>query len=189
MAGTYCITHVKTGHFYIGSTGDFVSRKYDHVTRLNRGIHYCENLQKLYNEDNAINFSFYPCETREKAYDVEKDLIHLYADDERLCNTIKKVSGGPKKHTAEAKERMAQIKTGKVHTAETLTQMSITRTGKTKSPEWSDKIAESRRKKVSISGVVYRSITEAATAFNLSGPAVAYRCDSKGEKFKDWHYV
>lgn len=189
MIGIYCITHMKSGHFYIGSTGNFKQRKYNHTTHLNRNVHCCKKLQELFNDDSALNFTFFPSTSREVAYAAEGDLLELYKNDPRLCNTTKLCNGGLVKHTEASLRLMAEKKFGKTHTVETLNVMSLTRKGKKKSKEWSHKIAESRHKSLKVNEVIYQSLTEAAAALNLSVQTVANRCHNTGVKFKDWLFV
>lgn len=47
ICGAYVLTHVQSGHLYIGSTGDLHGRKGSHVIALRNGVHKNKRLQAL----------------------------------------------------------------------------------------------------------------------------------------------
>lgn len=51
------------------------------------------------------------------------------------------------------------------------------------------KVNESQEKKISINGIVYRSLSEAARQLNENASKLAFRAKSKNVKFKDYFYI
>lgn len=82
----YILTHVKSGDFYIGSTGDFKMRRHGHVKTLNKGIHANSKLQKRYDEDKELSFSIFIANDREDAYKIEQELIDYHKNDPKFLN-------------------------------------------------------------------------------------------------------
>lgn len=55
---------------------------------------------------------------------------------------------------------------------------------------WADPaFREKKSRKVSVDGVIYESLTQAAEHFGISVATVCYRASSSSEQFKDWNYV
>ena len=60
-----------------------------------------------------------------------------------------------------------------------------------KDPEYLDKMKARKRtfKKISINGIEYHSLREAAGRLNLNPSTISKRCSSKHEKFAGWNYL
>lgn len=61
--------------------------------------------------------------------------------------------------------------------------------GRKKSQKMLDSVKEANSKKVSINGVVFSSVTEAAKTYNIRVNTACYRLSSKTERFKNWFYI
>lgn len=126
QCGAYILTHVDTGIFYVGSTGDFVSRKGDHYHLLRHDKHHSRILQQVYNDNQNISFQFFPTETREDAYDLEQKLLDDNSRNNRMSN-IAINSRLATKGLYMSPEQKAKISTaglGRKHTEETKQKIS-----------------------------------------------------------------
>ena len=57
-SGIYRITNMKTGHFYIGQTSNFMRRWAEHRKELEKGMHHNERLQYEWSIYGAASFKF-----------------------------------------------------------------------------------------------------------------------------------
>lgn len=69
---------------------------------------------------------------------------------------------------------------GKIHSEETKEKLRNSNLGK---------VNECQEKKISINGIVYRSLSEAARQLNENASKLAFRAKSKNVKFKDYFYI
>lgn len=181
MIGVYTITHPKSGLFYIGSTGNYLQRKWHHENRLRHNIHRNHKLQIAFNQDPCLTWDFNECSTVEEARLLERQLIQGNAHSMDIANH-QFVCG----HSEETKLKMSKALIGTVHSDATREKMSVTRTGQTKTQEWHNQIMESVRKKVSINGVEYESMTEASRQLGVPLHVVRYRLKSDSNKYAGW---
>jgi group I intron endonuclease len=75
----FCVyfIYLSTGHFYIGSTGQFDKRINSHFNQLRSGTHYNLNLQKARNESTGdFLVSSIPVSSRDEAYQLEEESIN-----------------------------------------------------------------------------------------------------------------
>ena len=98
IVGVYKLIHHDTGKFYIGSTGDFHTRRRKHIERLRSGIHHCKELQELYNETphfvfelDSIGVNHSDPNVRERAYEREQALINEHWHNLLLLNKSRNV--------------------------------------------------------------------------------------------------
>lgn len=61
--------------------------------------------------------------------------------------------------------------------------------GREKTQKMIDSVKEANSKKVSIEGVVYNSMTEAAKEYDLKLTTMSHRLKAKTERFKNWFYI
>ena len=74
----FCVyfIYLSTGHFYIGSTGQFDKRINNHFNQLRSGTHYNLNLQKAWNKTNgSFMVSSIQTSSRDEAYQLEQESI------------------------------------------------------------------------------------------------------------------
>lgn len=186
MIRTYIITHVASGAFYIGCTSNYISRKGDHESQLRCNRHPCKRLQDAYNINPSVSFTEYSHATIEDAYQHEFELMQSNNDNPLLLNVFVVPNLGNKFPSEETRIKMSNAKLGTVASEETRNRMSETRSGRPKTPEWFDKISEGKRLAVSVDGIKYRSIIEAANANNVSSQLAHYRFHSDGKKWTNW---
>ena len=92
--------------------------------------------------------------------------------------------------TDEHKENIRKaviLRGGHPHSDETKKKLSILKKG-IKNPNHSKFMKENNPKsqKISIKGVIYKTIKEATLMLNLSRSSIKYKLNSKTDKFKDW---
>jgi group I intron endonuclease len=135
----YILTHVPTGRFYIGSTGDMLQRKWDHVKTLRKQIHTNPTLNKIYRDGDELSYEIFLTETRQEAYILEQELLQQCWGDPLLLNVSENVYGYAPghRHSAEVIAKIAS-KRGPAHHMY----------GVPKSEEWRRKIGDGNRGKV-----------------------------------------
>ena len=94
IIGTYTLTDVKTGKFYVGSSGDVEKRFKRHYSDLQAQRHHCPGLQELWNSNGALRQTVYPTESREDAFELEQDILDRFKDAQQLLNVGMSVRGG-----------------------------------------------------------------------------------------------
>lgn len=183
MICVYTITHPATGVYYIGSTINLKKRRSNHLTALRTGKHTSEKLQAAYDTDPNIKWSAVIMPNEETARWCEYEQIRVRQDDPLLSNRF----GLPLSESH--KTAISESKMGYHHSAETLEKMSAARKGVPKSQEWIDKIVGAKRISVVIDGVVYKSASDAAKAFNTSPKTVLNRIKNESPKFINWQFT
>lgn len=164
----YILYLEECGMYYIGSTGDLYQRTYTHRLDLRNGYHHNGTFQKCYtnSKDKIIRISFIRVKGRQEGFDLEQLLLDKYINSGLLFNVVKsaRTNGLGGKWTPEAKEKQSQV--GK-NNAET---------GKLKNA-W-----KSTSRPVTIDGVRYDSISDAARKLGVSQSTLAWRfADLKNE--------
>lgn len=94
IIGAYTLTDLRTGKFYVGSSGDIEKRFKRHFDDLQSQRHHCPGLQKLWNDYGRLRQSTYPTETREQAYELEQDMLDRFKGSVLLLNVGLSVRGG-----------------------------------------------------------------------------------------------
>lgn len=84
--GTYLLTDVKTGKFYVGSSENIRKRLDRHIRDLNCNEHHCPELQELWWSNKQLRETIFQTETREEAYALEQDILDRYKDSDLLLN-------------------------------------------------------------------------------------------------------
>lgn len=95
--GVYRITVQPTGHFYIGSAANMPSRREQHLKALRQAGHHNLLLQRLFDAHGEASLEFSVielCETRQKAYETEAEVMEEYAASDRMLNIGKHTRGG-----------------------------------------------------------------------------------------------
>lgn len=161
IPAAYILYLDETGRYYIGSTGNLYQRTYSHVLLLKKGIHPNSSFQKDYQAAKCkdTRISFIRADDRKQAYEIEQLLLNNHNDSGLLYNvfTNAEVNGHGGKWTKEAKAKQSEV--GKKNAE----------TGKLK------KAWKSTSRAVSINGVKYPSMSEAARQLGISQPTLAWR--------------
>lgn len=201
MIGVYIIRHPFSGTFYIGSSGDYASRRRSHLSKLRENIHGNKKLQVAFNIDRALTWELIPTDTVEEARALEYKMLKANYENQDIANyhvaqpfSDEHIAALSKAHTGremskEHRAALSRSRIGSVHAPETIKKMSVSRIGKPQSADWADKRAESKRLKVSINGDIHRSAADAATALSISYKTVLRHVRSTDPKFIDWKFA
>lgn len=137
----YVMTHVPTGHFYVGSSRSLGHRLNSHKSQLTKGIHSSHKLQEVFTTWDDIHVEFRETSTKEEALELEQNVLKLVTGIELCCNaytTVTDSSPGFKKKKKNYRNR--------------------------------NPIAmqyANRRKKVMVDGIEYHSVKAAAEAHGI----------------------
>ena len=182
--GAYIVEHVKSGDFYVGSSAKLGVRKRLHMSTLRHGINRNEALQKAYDKDPGLRFTFVPTSTPEAAVEYEQKLLDHHRGDPKLLNiAIDAKSSG--KGLVRSEETRAKI------SAAGMGREAFNK-GKPLSEHHHQSVIASREKlakPVSIEGVIYPSLAEATRQLNLTLGCAVKRVRSQTDQFRNWHYV
>ncbi len=75
VVGVYVIYHPKTGKYYVGSTSNLYSRIVAHLSGLRKNNHENSSLNLAFKSDPQIEIICYKTDDREKAFELEQDLM------------------------------------------------------------------------------------------------------------------
>jgi group I intron endonuclease len=199
------LTHLPSGKFYIGSSGNIKARILDHRRLLIAGTHSNPNLNECYTcwDDFKVDFETY--QTRDKAYDREEELLNYFHGQSLCCNIgrdprsafLGGMPDGTKQRLRLAhlgktfddkfKENCRIRMTGNNPSEETRKRMSAARTGVRVSPETIEKMREVKAgKAIVINGVRYRSYGEAVRTLGLSESTIRQRVANHSPIFASW---
>ena len=167
--GTYVITHLNSGVFYVGSSEDIIQRERGHRHLLNVNKHGSDKLQTVYNEDNYICFDYKLTNTRDEAYDLEQGIINRNKGNLLMANIaidvrfatkglpvsdkvkiMHSISSTGRKHTQETKDKIALSKIGKCSDSrkEHLQKLANAQRGVPLSEEHKRKVGEASKGRV-----------------------------------------
>jgi group I intron endonuclease len=110
-------------------------------------------------------------ETRKKMSNSAKNKVFTKEHRENIGKGVKKRGGIP--HTKETKEKLSKVMSGR------------------KNPKHSEFMSKNNPKnqKVSINGVLYDTIKDAANILKMSRSSVKYRLNSNNEKYNKWYKI
>jgi predicted GIY-YIG superfamily endonuclease len=160
--GAYIITHLGTGKFYIGSSSNLYKRKLNHESQLRQGRHDNAGLQEIYNQSTQMYFSYWISADIEQAKTWEQILLDRHWGDPLLLNgtshATKSSLGIPN-----FSERMKDWANAHWNTPEGAAHRAKV-----------SEMSKAKAKRVSIDGVIYNSVPEAAEKLNMP-PARIYQ--------------
>lgn len=194
--GVYTITHLPTGKFYIGSTGNVSSRISQHVSELIRGKHGNHLLQKVVKSETEIEVTAIYTDSADKAQQAEQELLDLYHGHDNCCNigTGSKSLWAEGRFPDEVRKRVSDSlkgnQNGKGHlvTEEMKDAVRLANTGLKRSPETIEKMRVNGLKPVAIDGVRYESVSNAAKGLGVHETTVWRRITSDLKKWDSWNY-
>lgn len=161
--GTYKLTHVPSGRYYVGSSGDLVARMSQHKLRLVAGIHKNPTLQEVFTVWEDMTFDHMVCDTRDHAYTIEQEMLDEHLTDPLCCNIASNAlvpwkDGMPDSVRAkiskfhkgrdygEAFRKMrSELMTGIPRTEAQKQKLAIALKGRKRPPEVCQKISEGRK--------------------------------------------
>lgn len=86
LAGVYTITHIPTGHYYIGSTNDIFRRWKAHLMGLLKGTHFNYKLQHIFTTTDDIRFEPVVLGSQAEALEMEQKLLNEHWGKQLCCN-------------------------------------------------------------------------------------------------------
>jgi len=214
ITGVYVIHHRPSNKVYVGSSGDLRHRSVTHRSDLKHSRHSNPNLQEAYNNHPNIEFVYYETEDREKAYDLEQLLFDYYGETDRLFNvgvtdSRKSTKGVPlKSHVIElhrqrqtgvplTEEHKEAIRHGALaaswsRTEEQRKHLSELKKGKPQPEHIQAQLRErnaKRAKGISVEGIVYDSVRDAARLISIDRRVLGRRLRSDKPEWRDWFFV
>jgi len=163
---TYILT-LPSGHFYIGSTGNLDTRLRRHRSALKTNAHHSPNFSKNFTRWDDIGIEYKIYDNRQAALVAEQSLLDLRFEDPFCCNDSP-LADGSNSHLGGARKTEHRANLSKA----LLGKPKLTRKGP-----------------VSIEGVVYDGLEDAASQIDLGAHSLHRRLASTASKFKDWFYV
>ena len=115
QCGIYKIINKTNGHYYVGSTNDFLGRcgrKYQHTYELSKGIHRNQHLQNAWTKYGADNFEFIFVESVDESnlLIVEQHYLDVAEKEQDKCYNKKFIAGGGAYGEVSQTTRMKQSK-------------------------------------------------------------------------------
>lgn len=186
--GAYLLIHVKSGRIYVGSGRDVWERRSHHIGQLQRGRHHNAELQRLYDEDDELNFEPTLTADREAAYDLEQDFLNQAFAKGIALNGSRhaRATGTGRVHTAEERALRSQLMRGRFFSEDHRQRLSVALKGKAKSPEHIANNARARHRPVVVDGVMYESVSDCAEKLGVPIPTVSRRVNSDSPRFAGW---
>lgn len=141
MKAVYKIENSKTGDFYIGSSVDYVYRKWVHIKELLDNKHHNPILQNSWNKHGADAFVFSILEEVKNGKLIERE--QYYIDTLNPRYNICRVAGSPSgvKHTVQSRLNMSLAHKGKKLKPESIAKRTQTVLGVKRSDKTKDKMS------------------------------------------------
>lgn len=92
--GSYILTNIRTGEFYIGSAKNVFARKERHLRDIKAGRHHCTRVQQSWKHDDEYHLRFYIAADRESAFESEQWFIKQHLNSPLFMNTSLGAKGG-----------------------------------------------------------------------------------------------
>lgn len=129
-----------------------------------------------------------PEHIRKRVESIRLHAPHVFADTENKRLALAKYNRD-KVVTDETKEKLRQANLGKKHSEETRKKMSVTRRNNPLSGEGLERALKAQRKRVSIEGVIYDSMDDAATALKVSRKTIYNRLHNRYGTHDNYFYL
>lgn len=171
--GSYILTHVPTGMFYVGSSGNIAERMKNHRKELVKGRHHAVALQAVFTSWLDIHVNFVVAQTREEALEQEQIALNLVHGHANCCNTSKS----------------AYFSSEHLHSRKASLKSAETRRGRTASREVVERQAAGRSKRVLIDDIEYPSVKSAASALGVTPGAVVQGLKNGTQRHQTWRYL
>lgn len=195
------------GRIYVGSSVDVLYRILRHRSHLRLGKHANAPLLKAYQAARSTVVRVIVLTGRDEIKFIEQLALDRWFDSGKLFNrSPSSTSCAGTIHTDESKLRMSEVAKTRVVDEGTRLKISatlkgrklsgrqldtLTRVNKTKwgDPSFRDVWGLAAKRPVIIEGVIYDSLTAAATAHEVTAGRVRARILSENPKFKEWRYM
>ena len=181
LPATYLIIHSDTKKAYIGSTNDLSRRSGENLRDLKNNCHKNKPLQEAYNKNNGVCICFHPCESVEKAQQLEQYLVTELNKDDLIFNVAvldTKITAKGRKLSETHKEILKQSNRVREISDLTKQRMSEAQKNFNKTEEGQRLLLErikSKSKPVTINEVEYPSVSEASRQLNIPWSTLSKR--------------
>lgn len=196
--GSYILTHIPTGHFYVGSASCVKARMQQHKHTLNKGNHANRRLQQIFTKWEDLQIDITLTNTVDDARREEQDLLDTHSESELLCNVSTSATNSFQGVLSDERRKEILLmaiaasslaRRGKPQTEDHIRNAVEGRRGFTQTDKSREAISLTKSKKVSIDGVIYDSSREAAKALNLPFRTLRSRLYSDSKKFKHYFFI
>jgi group I intron endonuclease len=171
-SATYILQEFNNGKVYVGSSGEIYKRITKHKYLIERKMHENFNFNNLLKETDIKNFELIIIFTnsREDAYDLEQLLINYYIASGRLINiaTNVRLARLGTTLTDEHKRKIAEANANRIVAEESKQLMSDFHKTDEKAIAQFKEILDSKKRRLSVYGVEYESLTEAGNLAKVS---------------------
>lgn len=177
----YVIEHIETDKVYIGSTKNLLRRCKENINCLENNKHKNKPLQQAYNKNNNINIYYNTCDSKEEADFLEQKVVTILNKHDKVFNLAvidTKITGRGRKLSEEHKNILKNSNINRVVTNETklkMRQSQLQYCQSEKGIERINKLIEDRSKPIELSGVKYKSMSEASRQLNVSWSTINRR--------------
>lgn len=211
VCGVYSITHRPTGYVYIGSSSNLYRRINHHKSMLRLGTHFIPILQKLYQDNQDVEYCWVETIDVDEARNIEQFLLFAGRDYALFLNRAIDAYHSFKnlKHTEETKRKISEKRKGvalsedhraaiskggkgRIVSDETRALISQKKKGVPKPEsvrEILQKSNELKSKIVQVGDITYPSAAAAGRAYGVDTKTIHNRVNSTTDKFKDWSFV
>lgn len=177
IIGYYTLTHLPSGHFYIGSSINLRGRIYNHMHALNKGSHANHRWQQVYTDWKDIHIEEFHTDTEEDARRCEQLLINEHFHDPFCCNLNPSVDNRLAHLSPEAQRlkgvALGNSRKGVKHTPE---HIANARAGRVKP------------RAVVLDGVWYESVRKASEVTGIPMAKIRARITFGRKKYADWKF-
>lgn len=188
----YYFMRFSDGLFYVGSTGNYRSRKATHTHMLLKGGHHNPVIARMAKAGaiGDISWEFYPCATREEAYTKEQQILDRYINDPLCVNRATNARASIcDELTTEAKLRR-DMNSRKITQSESFRAASSIRNKKM----WSDPVRRAARKgagnpfakAIHVKGVQYGSVKDAQRELGIGEKTLRHRANDPTNHDVSW---
>ena len=168
---------------YYGRSQEVEKRFRAHKNMLRKNEHRNMYLQNDWNEYGEEDFEFIILhEYRSLDESIEKEQYYIDKNIGIGYNIGDSKDGGDRMRYNPRKEETTKLK------SKIFSGKGNPMYGRKKSQKMLDSVKEANSKKVSIDGIIFSSVTEAANVYNIKVNTACYRLSSKTERFKNWFY-
>lgn len=185
IGGVYIFRH-PSGLYYIGSTGNFNNRRWEHESLFRHGKHHLTKLQNILKDPSELTWEYFPTACRDSAYELELAKIQACSSDSNMLN--QQGNGWTPNFTFEHRSAAGKAKKGIKLSDEHKANISagLKRVGFKTDPSVIAMAHEARRIPITVDGVNYVSFQDAADAFGLCINTVRNRVNSDKERWSGW---
>jgi len=198
IPAAYVLSHPSSGKRYIGSTGNLYNRIHLHKSRLKAGTHDNKPLQEAFNDDRCFNLSAIFTNDKESALDLEQilldeghkrgDLLNIAVDARRsasgklasdstrqMLSEYSRARAADPEYRTRLSDKMKEV----MNSSELRSAQSERAKRQMTDPEHRAKMIAATSRPVTIDGVQYSSIKEAAAILGINRSTLASRLNRK----------